>query len=125
MAKSVLLIEDEDSIALSLEFLMEREGYDFRRVRTGPEALEALTQSRPDLVLLDVMLPGCSGYEVCQSMRRDRTFDTTKILIITARGGEIERRKGLALGADEFVTKPFSTHELKRMVRELLDADIG
>lgn len=125
MAKSVLLIEDEDSIALSLEFLMEREGYDFRRVRTGPEALEALSQSRPDLVLLDVMLPGCSGYEVCQSIRRDRAFDYTKILIITARGGEIERRKGLALGADEFVTKPFSTHDLKRMVRALLDADIG
>lgn len=125
MAKSILLIEDEDSIALSLEFLMEREGYDFRRVRTGPEALAALEEARPDLVLLDVMLPGCSGYEVCQSMRRNRAFDATKILIVTARGGEIERRKGLALGADEFITKPFSTHDLKRMVRELLDAGNG
>lgn len=125
MPKSVLLVEDEDSIALSLEFLMQREGYDLRRVKTGTDALAAIKESPPDLVLLDVMLPGCGGYDVCQAIRRDPALASTRILIITARGGEVERRKGLALGADAFITKPFSTQDLKRTVRELLDADLG
>jgi DNA-binding response OmpR family regulator len=119
--KSVLLVEDEDSIALALEFLMEREGYELRRVATGPAALDAVRERAPDLVLLDVMLPGCSGYEVCQSIRQDPALNGTRILMMTAKGGSMERRKGLALGADAFVAKPFSTAELKSTVRRLLE----
>lgn len=125
MTKSVLLVEDEDSIALALQFLMQREGYDLRRARTGQEALDAIKAQAPDLVLLDLMLPGCSGYEVCQSIRRDPALSGTRILILTAKSGEIERRKGLSLGADAFVTKPFSTSELKLTVRKLLNGDGG
>lgn len=123
MPKSVLVVEDEDSIALALEFLMGREGYELRRVGSGRAALEAIRERAPDLVLLDVMLPGCSGYEVCQAIRRDPALANTKILIMTAKGGEVERRKGLALGADAFVTKPFSTSELKATVRRLLHGE--
>jgi DNA-binding response OmpR family regulator len=118
--KSVLLVEDEDSIAYALEFLIGRAGYRLRRVSDGLAALEAITAERPDLVLLDVMLPGRSGYEVCQSIRLDPELADVKILMMTAKGGETERRKGLALGADEFVTKPFSTLHLKQRIRHLL-----
>lgn len=123
MPKSVLLVEDEDSIALALEFLMEREGYELRRVASGTDALAAIRERAPDLVLLDVMLPGATGYEVCQRIRRDPALAGTKILIMTAKGGEVEKRKGLALGADAFVAKPFSTVELKATVRRLLDTE--
>jgi CheY-like chemotaxis protein len=118
--KSVLLVEDEDSIALALEFLMEREGYELRRVASGPAAIDAIHERAPDLVLLDVMLPGFSGYEVCQRIRLDPALADTRILLMTAKGGKMERRKGLALGADAFVSKPFDTVELKDMVRRLL-----
>ena len=121
MTKSVLLVEDEDSIALALGFLMEREGYELRRVANGTDALAAIRERAPDLVLLDVMLPGTSGYEVCQQIRLDPALARTRILMMTAKGGEMERRKGLALGADAFVAKPFSTAELKSTVRRLLE----
>lgn len=121
MRKSVLLVEDEDSIALALEYMMEPEDFELRRVATGPAALDAIQERAPDLVLLDVMLPGCSGYEVCQSIRLDPALAHVKIIMMTAKGGAVERRKGLALGADAFVAKPFSTAELKREVRRLLD----
>jgi DNA-binding response OmpR family regulator len=121
MPKSVLLVEDEDSIALALGFLMEREGYELRRVANGTDALAAIRERAPDLVLLDVMLPGANGYEICQQIRLDPSLARTRILMMTAKGGEIERRKGLALGADAFVAKPFSTAELKSTVRRLLE----
>ena len=121
MAKSVLLVEDEDSIALALSFLLERENYELRRVANGTDALAAIRERAPDLVLLDVMLPGPSGYEICQRIRLDPALARTRILMMTAKGGEMERRKGLALGADAFLSKPFSTAELKSMVRRLLD----
>lgn len=123
MAKSVVLVEDEDSIALALEFLMQREGYDLHRVANGADALSAIRAREPDLVLLDVMLPGVNGYEICQQIRLEPALAHTKILMMTARGGEVERRKGLALGADGFVSKPFSTVELKGMVRRLLGGE--
>jgi two-component system, OmpR family, phosphate regulon response regulator PhoB len=120
MPKSVLLVEDEDSIALALEFLMVREGYELRRVSSGPAALDAIAERAPDLVLLDVMLPGATGYEVCQRIRLDPALKDVKVLMMTAKGGDVERRKGLALGADAFVAKPFSTAELRGTVRRLL-----
>jgi len=119
--KTVLLVEDEDNIALALGHLIGRAGHELRRVSTGDDAMTALAEARPDLVVLDVMLPGRSGYEVCQLIRRDAALEGVKVLMITASGGDLERRKGLAVGADAFMTKPFSTTELKQRITELLE----
>ena len=118
----VLVVEDEDNIALALDFLMTREGYDHSRVADGAEALPRIRATHPDLVLLDVMLPGASGYEICQGVRLDPNLADVKILMMTARGSALERRKGLAIGADGFITKPFELKELREEVRRLLDA---
>ena len=118
--KSILLVEDEDNIALALEFLLQREGHRVRRVATGPEAMPAVLEDRPDLVVLDVMLPGISGYEICQQIRADQSLSELRVLMMTARGNTIERRKGLALGADGFVAKPFPLDEFLGAVRQLL-----
>lgn len=117
----ILVVEDEDNIALALDFLMTREGYDHARVADGAEALPRIRDMHPDLVLLDVMLPGASGYEICEGVRTDPTLRDVKILMMTARGSAIERRKGMALGADGFITKPFELKELREEVRRLLD----
>ncbi|SFJ16617.1 response regulator transcription factor [Albimonas pacifica] len=118
--KSVLLVEDEDNIALALKFLIGREGFGLRRVASGTAALAALETERPDLVVLDVMLPGHSGYEVCQRIRDDARLSGVKVLMMTAGGGEVERRKACALGADAFLQKPFDTRELTATIRSLL-----
>lgn len=117
----VLIVEDEDNIALALDFLMTREGYDHDRVANGGQAMAQIRATHPDLVLLDVMLPEISGYEICQTMRMDPTLADVKILMMTARGSAIERRKGIALGADGFIAKPFELKELRDEVRRLLD----
>lgn len=118
--RRVLVIEDEDNIAIALDFLMTREGYEHDRVANGSEALARIRAMHPDLVLLDVMLPEVSGYEICQDVRLDPTLNDVKVLMMTARGSAIERRKGLALGADGFITKPFELKELREEVRRLL-----
>ncbi|THD85049.1 response regulator transcription factor [Aliigemmobacter aestuarii] len=116
----VLVVEDEDNIAIALDFLMTREGYDHDRIASGGEALERIRATHPDLVLLDVMLPEVSGYEICQGVRLDPDLADVKILMMTARGSAIERKKGLALGADGFISKPFELKELREEVRRLL-----
>lgn len=116
----VLVVEDEDNIALALDFLLTREGYAHDRVADGDAALPKIRAMQPDLVLLDVMLPGTSGYEICQNVRLDPALKAVKILMMTARGSSIERRKGLAIGADGFITKPFELKELRDEVRRLL-----
>ncbi len=121
-AKSVLIVEDEDNIALALEHLMKREGYEFDRVANGAEAMRTIRSHPPDLVLLDVMLPEMSGYEICQSVRLDPNLAGVKILMMTARGNQIERRKGLALGADGFISKPFDVADLRAEVKRVLGA---
>ena len=118
--KTVLLVEDEDNIALALSHLIGRAGYRLRRVATGNAAIDALAEERPDLVVLDVMLPERSGYEVCQMIRRDPALAGVKVLMITASGGDVERRKGLAVGADAFMTKPFATADLTAQINALL-----
>jgi DNA-binding response OmpR family regulator len=118
--KKVLLVEDEDNVALALEHLIARQGYTLRRVADGTLAMDAIVEDHPHLVVLDVMLPGSSGYEICQSIRRDATLADIKVLMMTARGGEVERRKGLALGADAFLTKPFATSDLTDRINDLL-----
>ena len=119
--RRVLVVEDEDNIALALDFLLTREGYEHDRVADGAVALQRIRDMRPDLVLLDVMLPGASGYEICQGVRQDAGLADVKILMMTARGSAIERRKGLAIGADGFITKPFELRELREEVRRLLE----
>lgn len=123
--KSVLIVEDEDNIALALEVLIKRQGYDLRRVADGNAALEAIEESPPDLVVLDVMLPEKSGYEVCQIVRANEALNGMKILMMTARGGEVEKRKGMAIGADAFMTKPFAITELTEKIKSLLEDGDG
>ena len=118
--KTVLMVEDEDNIALALEHLIGRAGYRLRRVASGDAAVAALAEERPDLVVLDVMLPERSGYEICQLIRSNAALKDVKVLMMTAGGGEVERRKGLAVGADAFMTKPFATAELTAQIGALL-----
>ena len=118
--KKVLVVEDEDNIAIALDYLMTREGYAMERVASGGEAMARIKAVHPDLVLLDVMLPEVSGYEICQAVRLDPALADVKILMMTARGSAMERRKGLAMGADGFVSKPFELKELREEVRRIL-----
>ena len=120
MTKKVLIADDEPNIVISLEFLMKREGWQVVVARDGHEALEAIRRERPDLVLLDVMMPGRSGFEVCQALRADETLAATKVLMLTAKGRETDVAQGLGVGADAYMTKPFSTRDLAARVRELL-----
>ncbi len=117
----ILVVEDEDNIALALDYLLTREGYSHERVANGGEALDRIRAMRPDLVLLDVMLPEMSGYEICQGIRLDPDLASIKVLMMTARGSAIERKKGLALGADGFISKPFELAELRSEVRRLIE----
>ena len=121
MAKYVLIVDDEPNIVLSLEFLMKKEGYEVLSVSNGEEAMQAIAETIPDLVLLDVMMPRKDGYEVCQELRSNPSWKDIKIIMLTAKGRVVEREKGLALGADDYVTKPFATHELVEKVKALLN----
>ena len=120
--KKVLVADDEPNIVISLEFLMKREGYEVVVARDGQETLEAIARERPDLVLLDVMMPRKSGFEVLQAVRADEALQGTRILLLTAKGRDTDIAKGTALGADGYMTKPFSTRELVHKVAELLGA---
>lgn len=122
MAHRVLIVEDEDSILLSLQFLLDKEGYAVDTARDGAAALRLIEAEPPDLVLLDVMLPVINGFEVCRSIRAMPGLSGTRIMMVTARGREAEVSRGLALGADAYLTKPFSTRELMDKVRALLAA---
>ena len=120
MSKHVLIADDEANIVVSLEFLMKREGHRVSIARDGEAALDAIRRDKPDLVLLDVMMPGKSGFEVCQAVRADESLAAVKILMLSAKGRDTDLVKGSALGADAYMTKPFSTRELAAKVRELL-----
>lgn len=119
--KKILVADDEANILISLEFLMRREGYDVSVARDGQEALEAIVRDRPDLVLLDVMMPRRTGFEVCQAVRADEALRGVRIVLLTARGRDTDVAKGLALGADAYMTKPFSTRELVQKVAQVLE----
>jgi len=123
--KRILVIEDEDNIAIALDYLITREGYLQERMASGGGAIERIRQTRPDLVLLDVMLPERSGYEICQAVRMDPDLADVKILMMTARGSAMERRKGMAMGADGFISKPFELKELRAEVRRILEGGSG
>ena len=122
MAKKILIADDEQNIVISLEFLMKREGFEVLIANDGEEAVKRIRSDRPDLVLLDVMMPKKSGFEVCQEIKADPTMAAVRILMLTAKGRDTEMVKGLALGADAYMTKPFSTKELVEKVRSMLGA---
>ena len=123
MSQSVLVVDDEPNIVLSLEFLMKQAGFDVRIARDGEAALQAVEEDVPDLILLDVMIPKRDGYDVCQTIRANPDWSGVRIIMLTAKGREVEREKGIALGADDYITKPFSTREVVDRVKQFLGTD--
>jgi two-component system, OmpR family, alkaline phosphatase synthesis response regulator PhoP len=119
MTHRVLIVDDEPNIVTSLEFIMRKSGFETSVARDGQAALDEVERFRPDLVLLDTMMPRRDGYEVCQTLRASGWTDL-KIVMLTAKGRDTEVAKGLAVGADSYVTKPFSTRELVEHVAGLL-----
>ena len=122
MSKSILIADDEPSSVISVEFLLKREGYEISVARDGEEALESIRAKRPDLVILDVMMPKRNGFEVCEALRADPDLTGVRILMLTAKGRDAEMSKGLALGADAYIAKPFSTRDLVTRVNSLLES---
>lgn len=120
MTVKILIADDEPNILLSLDYLMKREGFEVHLARDGREALALLKSERPRLVLLDVMMPHMSGFEVCQALRADDALKDTLVLLLTAKGRDTDIAKGLGVGADAYMTKPFSTKELVQKVRAML-----
>jgi DNA-binding response OmpR family regulator len=120
MTKKILIVDDEPNIIISLEFLMKKEGFAVAVASDGDEALALVASFNPDLLLLDVMMPKKSGFEVCEALRADLRHAGLKIVMLTAKGRDTEMAKGLAIGADAYVTKPFSTKELVDKVKEML-----
>lgn len=116
----ILIIEDEPKTGDYLRQGLQEAGFGVDLARNGPDGLHLALTSEPDLVLLDVMLPEVSGYEICEGIRTDPSLSDVKVLMMTARGSTIERRKGLALGADGFISKPFELKDLRDEVRRLL-----
>lgn len=124
MPHKVLIADDEPNIVLSLEFLLASHDYEVAIARDGHEVLRLAAAFMPHLILLDVMMPLVNGFDVCRALRDDPLQRNVKILMLTARGRESEVRRGLSMGADAYVTKPFATRDLVAKVRELL-RDIG
>ena len=120
MTTKILIADDEPNILLSIEYLMKREGYEVHVARDGQQALEVLRRERPRLILLDVMMPLKTGFEVCQELRADDALKDTLVLMLTAKGRDTDLAKGLGVGADAYMTKPFSTKALVQKVKELL-----
>lgn len=116
----VLIVDDEPNILLSLEFILEEEGYDVYVAHDGDEALETAEAVRPDLILLDVAMPRKDGYEVCRILRERATLKDVKVVMLTAKGQPLERKKGVEVGASLYVTKPFSAADLLERIRSVL-----
>ena len=117
---NVLVVDDEPNIILSLEFLMEQAGFTVTTAEDGEQALAYVARATPDLILLDIGLPGISGFDVLEQLRAQPVTERLPVVILTAHGREVEREKGMALGADDYITKPFSTQGLVDKVRQLL-----
>ena len=117
---SVLVVDDEPNILLSLQFLMKKAGYDVRTASDGEQALAEVEREKPNVVLLDVMMPKLDGFSVCQRIRANAKWHDVRVIMLTARGRDVEREKGLALGADDYITKPFSTRDAVDRVAAVL-----
>jgi DNA-binding response OmpR family regulator len=120
MTHKIMIADDEPNIVISLEFLMQQTGYEVSIARDGDQALTQMAAFQPDLVLLDVMLPLRNGFEVCQKIRENSAWNRVKVVMLSAKGRDVDVSKGLALGADAYITKPFSTKELIAQVQRLL-----
>jgi two-component system, OmpR family, alkaline phosphatase synthesis response regulator PhoP len=121
VSKTILIADDEPNIVAAVEFLLQRSGYEVHVARNGDEALKLVEACNPDLVLLDVMMPLRSGYEVCKRIRENDAWRHIKIIMLSAKGRDAEVTKGLAIGADLYVTKPFSTQDLMGKISALLE----
>ncbi|KIF83700.1 response regulator transcription factor [Noviherbaspirillum autotrophicum] len=122
MARKILIVDDEPNIVISLEFLMQQRGYEVALAHNGEQALQQMETFRPDLVLLDVLMPSMDGYEVCRKIRERSDWGAVKIVMLSAKVRDVDISKGLALGADAYITKPFSTRQLMASVGDLLSA---
>ena len=123
MTQKILIADDEPNIVAALEFLLERRGYEVHVAPNGDAALKLVEAHNPDLVLLDVMMPMLSGYEVCRRLREQASWNHIKIIMLSAKGRDAEVNRGLSMGADLYVTKPFSTRELMANIAGLLRKD--
>jgi two-component system, OmpR family, alkaline phosphatase synthesis response regulator PhoP len=120
MPKTILLVDDEPNIVLSLEFLMKRAGYDVYTASDGDAAINCLKTHPPDLILLDINMTRRDGFEVCQTIRANPEWKGIRIVMLTAKGRDVEREKGMAMGADDYITKPFSTQDVVAKVQALI-----
>ncbi len=120
MSKRILVVDDEPNIVLSLEFLMTQAGYEVSTAADGETALQSIEAAPPDVVLLDVNIPKRNGYEVCEIIKANPSWERVRVVMITAKGRDVEREKGLALGADDYIIKPFSTREVVAKIAEVL-----
>ncbi len=123
MSQTILVVEDEPNIVESLSFLMKKAGFIVRVARDGNSAVRTIESEAPDLVLLDIMMPRRDGYEVCRTIRANPDWDNVRIIMLSAKGRDLDRRKGLELGADDYITKPFSTREIVERVQEILGTE--
>lgn len=120
MPQKILIVDDEPNIVIPLQFLMEQNGYETLVAQSGEEALEMISKEKPDLVLLDIMLPGVDGFEVCEIIRLNPEWRNTRVIFLTAKGRDVDIAKGMVLGADEYITKPFSNQQIIDAVTKLL-----
>ena len=121
-AKTILIVDDELSILVPLQFLMEKEGYTVKLAQSGKEAIEKIAVLQPDLILLDIMLPDLDGYEIYQIIRERPEWESIRVIFLTAKNRDADIAKGLAMGADAYITKPFANSELIAKIRELIGA---
>jgi len=121
MPPKILIVDDEPNIVIPLQFLMEQNGYRALVAQSGEEALEMISKEKPDLVLLDIMLPGVDGFEVCEIIRLNPEWRHTRVIFLTAKGRDVDIAKGMVLGADEYITKPFSNQQIIEAVKKLLE----
>lgn len=121
MKKKILIVDDEPNIIIPLEFLMKQNNYDVQTAETGEKALDLISSWKPDLILLDIMLPGMDGYEVCQKIRQEKEFNQIKIVFLSAMARSIDIAKGMGLAADDYITKPFATDYVVNKIKELLE----
>jgi DNA-binding response OmpR family regulator len=120
MPAKILIVDDEPNIVVPLRFLMEQNGYQTLVAQSGEETLETISKEQPDLVLLDITLPGIDGFEVCEIVRLKPEWRHIRIIFLTAKGRDVDIAKGMVLGADEYITKPFSNQQITDAVTRLL-----
>jgi DNA-binding response OmpR family regulator len=123
MPKKILIVDDEPNIVIPLQFILEKNKYEVLVGHNGEDALDIIAKDKPDLILLDIMLPGIDGYEVCEMVRLNPDWRTIRIIFLTAKGREVDMAKGMILGADAYIVKPFSNADVLAKVKSLLDAD--